>query len=247
MPEGQIEDQVVQQGGHQRDGAEPRQHEVDLHRVDDGIEVRRLVAVLVYGADGLFDDGDRRVVRGDEHLQLVLVAGRFDAQDAQQQAGGDAAQAGLRVRQLLADQGMHHHAGEGVAKAAAPRHVAIEGAASENQAVRARQQSVGDAHDVVRMVLAVGVRGDDSHQSREGAQRVIDAGLQSGAFAQIGSVPDQVNIGECRGAGEHVPVFRPAAIVHNHDGGYGLCRERADQVRQGCGWLIRRDQNCKSR
>ena len=39
VPEGQKEDQVVQHGGHQRNGAEPRQHEVDLHRVDDGIEV----------------------------------------------------------------------------------------------------------------------------------------------------------------------------------------------------------------
>ena len=212
-----------------------------------GLKCEVLVAGLVYGADGLFDHGDRRVVRGDEHLQLILVAGGFDAQDAQQQAGGDAAQAGLGVRQLLADQGTHHHAGEGVSKSAAHGHVAIEAAASENQAVRVRQQSAGDMFDVVRVVLAVGVRGDDSHQSREGAQRIIDAGLQSGAFAQIGRVPDQVNIGKCRGAGEHLPVFRPAAIVDNDDSGYGLCRQRPDQVRQGRGWPVGRYQYGKSR
>jgi hypothetical protein len=159
----QVEDQRVERRRHQRYRAEPQQHEVDLHRIDERIEVRRPVARFVDRPDGHFGDADGLLPHGDQHVQLEVVAIGLQPQQARQQSGGDAAQAGLRVRDMLAHQRAHHRARDDIAHAAAPgAHPPLKVRLPRTMRSGSAASRIGDLLDVVGMVLAVGVRGDHS-------------------------------------------------------------------------------------
>ena len=136
---GEVKDQAVEQRGQQRNRTKAQQDEIDLHRVHDGVEVRRLVARLVDGTDGLLRHWSGKLMRGQQHLHLEFVAVCFEFQDAQRKRCRNAPQAGLGVAQLASHQGVHHSAGEDVAEAAPQRDVAMERTAAEHQTARIGQ------------------------------------------------------------------------------------------------------------
>ena len=132
--------------------------------------------------------------------------------------GRNAAQAGLRIGEFLAEQRVHDAAGRDVADLAAQRHVAVERARAEHEGVGALEQRCGDPLDIVGMVLAVGIRGDDAGQFGKGAEDMIERGLERRAFAQVDGVPEQVNVRERRDLRrKRVAEVGAAAIVHDHD------------------------------
>ena len=74
--------------------------------------------------------------------------------------------------------------------------------AQDHDAIRLGGEPSGDLLDIVGMVLAVGIRGDDSREAGIGAQGIVDAGLQRGALAQIDRVTHQPDGGKLFGAAE---------------------------------------------
>ncbi len=68
---------------------------------------------------------------------------------------------------MLAHQGAHDGARDDVADAAAQGNVATESAGSQDDAIRLSGERFGHSLDIAGMVLAVGIRGDDSLQIRE--------------------------------------------------------------------------------
>ena len=185
---GEDEDQVIEQCRHEGNPTEAQQDEVDLHRIDDGVEMRGLVALLVDGPDGPLDDRDRELMRRDQHLELEFVAGGFDPEQARQKRYRDAAQAGLGIGDPAAEQRVHHPAGHDVAEAAAQRDVVAEGTGAEHEPFRVRRKCGGDTFDVLRVVLPVGVGGDDARHVRHGAEHVVERGLERRALAEIHGV-----------------------------------------------------------
>src|SRR5215472_4947824 len=68
-----VEDQIVDCRGRQGSQTEPKQDEINSHGIDDGIEMRRTVAVEINGSDGLLSHRTVLMLAGDKHVQLELV------------------------------------------------------------------------------------------------------------------------------------------------------------------------------
>ena len=122
------------------------------------------------------------LLAADEHIQLELVAAARKLQEPRREPRGEGAEAGLRVAQRVSQDEAEDVAGHMVSKAAAQRNLPIEGAGAEDERVATGMALLGDAQDVLRQVLAVGIGGDDD---RIGvlAQAGVDARLEGGALA----------------------------------------------------------------
>ena len=244
VPVCDVEDQVVQQRGRERHRSEAQQYEIDLHRIHEGIEMRRTVARFVDGADGLFHYRNGEVMRQDQHLQFELVAVGFQLQKLRQHGCGNGAQAGLGIPQLAAEQHVHDGAREHIADAAAQRHDALERARPQHQAgLLTRRQCGHHARDIVGMVLPIGIRRHHAGQVRIFGKGEPDAGLQRRALALIRLVAQQAHAGIRRGVREDIGRCVAAAIVDEHDGRAALFAQGADHVNEGRGGLICGDED----
>ncbi len=113
------------------------------------------------------------------------------ATSSRQQMAGDSAQPGLRVAQFLAHQQPEYRARNRVSGTAAARDRAVESARAQHQRLRILRQTPRHAHDVFRMMLAVGIGGHHAASGMRG-ENVLDSGPQRRAFAQILFVPRMV-------------------------------------------------------
>ncbi len=163
-----------------------------------GLKCEELVARLVDGADRDFQHRHARLASGDQHFQFEFVTASFEVQQACGEGRRDAAQSGLCVLQVAADHHLHQLARQNVTDAAAQGNAAIEAAGSHDERRGILQQAGGDAFDILGMMLPVGVRGNDSDQAGEVAERVIDTGFERGAFAEVDGVAQYVHAGQLR-------------------------------------------------
>ena len=138
-----------------------------------------------------------------------------------------AAQAGLRVAQFGTDQHLHQLARQEIAETAAQRHFGVEGAASQDERIGCFAQGRLHACDVLGMMLSIGVGGDDSEEAGERGECVSDAGLERRAFAEVDRVAQYLHAGELRRLVEDGAELRPAAVVHQQDGGHAAAGQVA--------------------
>lgn len=213
-----IEGEIVEGGGQQGNEAEAEQHEIDAHGVAPGFEVRGLVAVGIDGADGFFDNRDAEVFGGDQHLQFELIAGGGYGEQAEAEGARDGSKAGLGVGDAVADDESHNGPGDGVPDAAAGGDAAGEGSGAEHEGGGITEVAEGDAADVGRVMLAVGVRGDDAEKGRKFDERVVHAGFEGGSLAEVHGVAEQGAIEGVEDGGER----GTAAVVDDEDGGEAL-------------------------
>ncbi len=66
-------------------------------------------------------------------------------------------------------------------------------------------------------MLAIGIRGDQPGRSGECSEKVVDAGFERTAFAQINRVAQEVNARLGCQRFEHHLVFLGTAVVHKND------------------------------
>src|SRR5208337_3140145 len=111
----QIEHSVVDQRRGNGNCAKAHQREVDLQRVGERVEVGSAIILKINGLDRLLDDGDAAMLAGEQHVELELVAVRWQREQVGQQRPGHGAQAGLRVVEVLSGDQAHHADGEAVA------------------------------------------------------------------------------------------------------------------------------------
>ncbi len=58
-----------------------------------------------------------------------------------------------------------------------------------------RGQTLGDEHNIIGVMLPVGIRGHDADQIGVLAEGVIEAGLERRAFAEVGGVAQEFDAG----------------------------------------------------
>ena len=158
----EVENEIIDQRGHQGDQAETQQDEVNLHRVGERIEVRRLVSRLVDGANGDFHQRHAELTGGDQHFQFEFVTSGIHIQQAGGESGRNGSQAGLRVAQCSADQQTHQVARQEITETAAGRYFGVEGAASKDERVGGFAEGRFHPCDVFGMMLSIGVGSDDT-------------------------------------------------------------------------------------
>src|ERR1019366_2882367 len=130
-----------------------------------------------------------------------------------------------------------------IAETAAQRHFGMEGAAPQHQRLAMLAQAGPHAFDILGMMLSIGVGGHDPGQSRKRAERVVDAGLQRRAFAQIDRVAQHLDPGDLRRPLEDGAVPGPAAVVHQQDGWHAPAGQVAHQIDQPGGRLVSGDED----
>jgi hypothetical protein len=98
-------------------------------------------------------------------------------------------------------------------------------------------------------VLAIGVRRDHAGRVWKMDQRVVQAGLQRGAFAQIDRVRDQVDAIVERNAAKRLRIFGTAAVVHHYDRVGAESQKFVDDSKERVARFIGRDQDrdCRDR
>nr|WP_242494748.1 hypothetical protein [Nocardioides zhouii] len=171
-----------------------------------------------------------------------LAPGTAQAQG--QQAGRDAAQAGLGVGDPGAGGGGEQPPGDGVAELAAQRHPTVEGPRAEDESTRVwvGDESFADGDDVVQRVLAVGVRADHGCAG-SGRCDVGEPGLEGGALSAVGRQGDDLGPGRA-GRLEETGVRRSGTVVDDEQRPVGAGRpEVGEGLEQGGTGDVRRHQH----
>ena len=99
------------------------------------------------------------------------------------------------------------------------------------------------AFDILGMMLSIGVGGHDPDQAGERAERVVDAGFQRRAFAEIDRVAQHLDPGELRRLLEDGAELGAAAVVHEQDGGHAAAGQVAHQIDQTGGRFVSGDED----
>src|ERR1035437_11095311 len=94
-----------------------------------------------------------------------------------------------------------------------------------------------------RSMLSIGVGGDDPDQTGEDAERVVDAGFERRAFAEIDRVAQDLDPWEESRLIKDSTELGPAAVVHQEDGAHAAGGEVADEIDETGGGPVSGDKD----
>ena len=115
------------------------------------------------------------------------------------------------------DSSKDQHAARAIAQAALPRYVRTELPRTHHQRVRIPAEKLSDAANIIRVMLAVSIGGHRAGALRKANQDIVEASLQSGAFAQVYGMAEDKHAPGSFDLPELRVVLRSAAIIHDHD------------------------------
>ena len=152
--------------------------QVNLDRVNDGVEVGTAVLIYVDGVNRNFIDLNLVLAAFDEHIHLILKPFTEDFEHSWDDFEWNSAQSRLGVHQLLSEHHGEHARRHLVAKGRARGNIRrVEVAGAENETVVVPDQLLGHADRVLQTMLSVGVAGDNANAVGVILQNIFHAGL----------------------------------------------------------------------
>ena len=129
----------------------------------------------------------------------------------------DAAQAGLGVGEVAADEEPEYVAGDRIAEQTSQGRSLDECSRPDDQGACGLQKSLRYLADVLRQMLAVGIGRYDTQQVGEIEIEVIESGLQRPAFAEIHGMMQHPAVCHCIESVEYLLAAGGAAVVYDND------------------------------
>ena len=179
--------------------------------------MRTLVPVVVYRPYREFLKGERQPLHFQEHVGFVLEPLSAKRRQRRQVIPGECAQPGLGVGYPYSAQQPEHYPGGVVPEAAFRRNIAAGEIPDAEHRPAAFRHFSRAAVNVLRVVLSVVVRGDDSVAVREMLQDVAECGLESAPLAAVDLMAEHRALRHSLKLRENSCALCAAAVVHDDD------------------------------